>query len=119
MNISRLGARLACFIHVSDIAVCSSHDRHVKHFTLLSQVQQDHVLVIYDDLDLPTAKTRLRAKGGHGGHNGMRSIVAMLGDSQDFARIRVGAACCGWSSGQGIQQPGHEWRAAPLIPGHM
>jgi peptidyl-tRNA hydrolase len=56
------------------------------------QVQQDHVLVIYDDLDLPTAKTRLRAKGGHGGHNGMRSIVAMLGNSQDFARIRVGAA---------------------------
>lgn len=48
--------------------------------------------MIYDDLDLPTAKTRLRAKGGHGGHNGMRSIVAMLGDSQDFARIRVGAA---------------------------
>lgn len=61
--------------------------------------------MIYDDLDLPTAKTRLRAKGGHGGHNGMRSIVAMLGDSQDFARIRVGAARFGPNSGDPHSAP--------------
>jgi Peptidyl-tRNA hydrolase len=98
MRIVSLGAGgQACLLHVFEIAACSMprlRDQHVKRPTLLSQVQQDHVLVIYDDLDLPTAKTRLRAKGGHGGHNGMRSIVAMLGDSQDFARIRVGTACC-------------------------
>ena len=49
------------------------------------------MLVIYDDLDTETGKTRLRHKGGHGGHNGMRSIVSLLGNSQDFARLRVGA----------------------------
>jgi PTH1 family peptidyl-tRNA hydrolase len=47
------------------------------------------LLVVYDELDLPVAQIRIRAFGGHGGNNGMRSIVAALG-SQDFARIRVG-----------------------------
>jgi PTH1 family peptidyl-tRNA hydrolase len=47
------------------------------------------LLVVYDELDLPVAQIRIRAFGGHGGNNGMRSIIAALG-SQDFARIRVG-----------------------------
>lgn len=46
-------------------------------------------MVIYDDLDTPTASVRLRAKGGHGGHNGMRSIIQHL-SSNEFPRIKVG-----------------------------
>jgi len=53
-------------------------------------VPVSRLLVVYDDLDLPTAKVRLRAKGGHGGHNGMRSIVSQLGGNKDFPRIRIG-----------------------------
>ncbi|KAE8698199.1 Peptidyl-tRNA hydrolase [Hibiscus syriacus] len=48
------------------------------------------VLVIYDDLDLPFAKLRLLPKGGHGGHNGMRSIVDRLKGSRDFPHLRIG-----------------------------
>lgn len=47
------------------------------------------VLVIYDDMDLPIGKIRLREKGSAGGQNGMKSIIAHLG-TQEFARIRVG-----------------------------
>ena len=47
------------------------------------------VLVIYDDLDLPVGKIRLREKGSAGGHNGLKSIIAHLG-TQNFSRIRVG-----------------------------
>ncbi len=47
------------------------------------------LLVVYDELDLPVAQIRIRAFGGHGGNNGMRSVITALG-SQDFARIRVG-----------------------------
>jgi PTH1 family peptidyl-tRNA hydrolase len=47
------------------------------------------LLVVYDELDLPVAQIRIRAFGGHGGNNGMRSIIGALG-SQDFARIRIG-----------------------------
>jgi PTH1 family peptidyl-tRNA hydrolase len=47
------------------------------------------LIVIHDDLDLPTGKIRLRLGGGSGGHKGIDSIVARLG-SRDFYRVRVG-----------------------------
>lgn len=49
----------------------------------------DQLLVVYDDLDLPFGTLRLRQKGGPGTHNGMRSIVSLLGN-QTFPRLRVG-----------------------------
>ncbi|EEF50632.1 peptidyl-tRNA hydrolase, mitochondrial [Ricinus communis] len=48
------------------------------------------VLLIYDDLDLPFAKLRLLPKGGHGGHNGMRSVIDHFKGSRDFPRLRIG-----------------------------
>ena len=51
--------------------------------------EMEHVMVVYDDIDLPLGKLRLRASGSAGTHNGMRSIVAALG-RQDFPRLRVG-----------------------------
>ncbi|KAL7139424.1 hypothetical protein ABFS83_09G049700 [Erythranthe nasuta] len=48
------------------------------------------VLVMFDDMDLPFAKLRLLPKGGHGGHNGMRSIISHFKGSQDFPRLRIG-----------------------------
>jgi peptidyl-tRNA hydrolase, PTH1 family len=49
----------------------------------------ESVLVVYDDLDLPLGKIRLRLSGSAGGHNGMKSIISHLG-TQDFPRIRIG-----------------------------
>jgi peptidyl-tRNA hydrolase, PTH1 family len=46
------------------------------------------VLVVSDDMDLPFGKVRMRPFGGHGGHNGLRSIIATIGEG--FPRIRVG-----------------------------
>lgn len=47
------------------------------------------VMVVYDDMDLPVGKLRLRLAGSAGGHNGMKSIIAHLG-TQDFPRLRLG-----------------------------
>jgi PTH1 family peptidyl-tRNA hydrolase len=47
------------------------------------------ILVVFDDLDLPLGKLRLRPFGGAGGHNGMRSLIQRLGSDQ-FPRLRVG-----------------------------
>ena len=47
------------------------------------------LVVIYDDMDLPTGKLRIRPKGGAGGHNGIRSIIGNI-NSADFVRIRLG-----------------------------
>ncbi|HQY34791.1 aminoacyl-tRNA hydrolase [Actinotalea sp.] len=52
-------------------------------------VPVDHVLVVHDELDLPFATVRLKAGGGEGGHNGLRSISSALG-SRDYLRVRVG-----------------------------
>lgn len=47
------------------------------------------VFVIYDEMDLPVGKLRIRLSGSAGGHNGMKSIISHLG-SQDFPRLRIG-----------------------------
>lgn len=49
----------------------------------------ESVLVIYDDMDLPVGKTRLRLSGSAGGHNGMKSTISHL-SSQNFPRLRIG-----------------------------
>lgn len=49
----------------------------------------ESVLVVYDDMDLPLGRLRLRLTGSAGGHNGIKSIIAHLG-TQDFPRLRIG-----------------------------
>lgn len=49
----------------------------------------EDILVIYDDVDLPLSKTRLREIGGSGGHNGIKSIMSNI-QTKDFKRVRIG-----------------------------
>ena len=51
--------------------------------------EMDRLLLVYDDIDLPLGKLRMREKGSAGTHNGMRSVIGLLG-RQDFPRLRVG-----------------------------
>ncbi|MDR7538518.1 MAG: aminoacyl-tRNA hydrolase [Armatimonadota bacterium] len=74
-------ARPQTYVNVSGLAVADLRRRH--------RVPLPHLLVVYDDLDLPLGQIRLRAGGGHGGHNGMRSIIEALGE-QGFPRLRLG-----------------------------
>ena len=48
----------------------------------------DQVVVVHDDLDLPDGDIRAKRGGGHGGHNGLRSLHEAVGD--DYLRVRVG-----------------------------
>ncbi|CAM3449200.1 aminoacyl-tRNA hydrolase [Hydrogenibacillus schlegelii] len=52
-------------------------------------IAPEAIVVVYDDLDLPVGKIRLRLQGGHGGHNGMRSVLAALG-TEKVPRLRIG-----------------------------
>jgi PTH1 family peptidyl-tRNA hydrolase len=49
----------------------------------------ERLIVISDDIALPLGRLRLRPKGSHGGHNGLRSIIDLLG-TQEFIRLRIG-----------------------------
>jgi PTH1 family peptidyl-tRNA hydrolase len=53
-------------------------------------LRPQQLLVIYDDLDLPVGRLRLRARGGSGGNNALKSIISALGGSTEFPRLRIG-----------------------------
>ncbi len=63
--------------------------RSVQACAQFYKIPLHQIIVISDDLDLPIGKVRFRNQGGHGGHNGLRSIIECLG-SDCFNRIRVG-----------------------------
>lgn len=48
-----------------------------------------NLIVVYDEMALPSGKVRIRARGGDGGHNGMKSIIGAVG-TQEFVRVRIG-----------------------------
>ncbi len=69
------------FMNVSGRAVGAA-----AHFYKIEPAQ---ILVVHDELDLPPGNAKLKLGGGHGGHNGLKDIIAHLG-SKDFWRLRVG-----------------------------
>ncbi len=75
------------------------------------------LLVIHDELDLPFGKLQLKVGGGHGGHNGLRSLVAQLG-SPEFARLRIGIGRPGsdGSSVKGGDDAVANWVLSPFSP---
>jgi len=74
-------ARPLTFMNLSGQAV-----RPLLHWY---RIDLSDLLVIYDDLDLPLGRIRLRKKGGAGGHRGVRSVIETLG-TQAFPRLRIG-----------------------------
>lgn len=60
------------------------------------KIAPQEILVVHDELDLPCGTVRLKQGGGHGGHNGLQSIIQHIG-TQDFLRLRLG-----------IDHPGHK-----------
>lgn len=74
----------------------------VRAVTDWYKLKPQSVLVIYDDMDLPVGRLRIRFTGSAGGHNGMKSIISHLG-SKDFPRLRIGIG----KSGGGKETVGH------------
>ena len=74
-------AKPGTFVNLSGSSVACLVRKH--------DIPLSDLLVIYDDLDLPLGKIRLRQSGSSGGHKGMNSVISTLG-SEDFPRIRVG-----------------------------
>ncbi|KAG2485648.1 hypothetical protein HYH03_015620 [Edaphochlamys debaryana] len=75
---------------VKPVTFMNNSGESVAALAKFYRVPPSRVLVVSDDLDQPVAQVRLRQRGGHGGHNGLRSIIDRMGGSQDFPRIKVG-----------------------------
>ena len=69
------------FMNASGIAVEAA-----AHFY---KIPPERVLVLFDDISLPPGKIRVRRSGSAGGHNGIKSIIAML-HTEDFPRVKIG-----------------------------
>ena len=61
----------------------------IKYVLARYSISPQALLVIYDDMELPLGKIRLRSEGGAGGHNGIKSVIEAAG-TQDFPRLRIG-----------------------------
>lgn len=61
----------------------------VREVVNFYNIENDEILIIYDDISLDVGKLRIREKGSAGGHNGIKSIIAHLG-SEVFSRIKIG-----------------------------
>lgn len=72
-------------------------------------LEPDSFLVIYDDMDLPPGKIRIRPSGSSGGHKGMNSIISHL-HSQQFPRIRIGIGHEGEAIGHVLSRFGRKER---------
>jgi peptidyl-tRNA hydrolase, PTH1 family len=68
------------------------------------KLKPEEILVAHDELDMPPGVAKLKQGGGHGGHNGLRDIIAQLGNQNNFHRLRLG-----------IGHPGH----ASLVSGYV
>ena len=69
------------FMNLSGFAVQRTAQFHA--------IETPNILVVHDELDLELGIVRLKSGGGHGGHNGLRSIIEQLGEAS-FARVRMG-----------------------------
>ncbi|WGE72100.1 aminoacyl-tRNA hydrolase [Actinobacillus equuli subsp. haemolyticus] len=54
------------------------------------RIKPEEILVAHDELDLPPGVAKIKQGGGHGGHNGLKDIIASLGNSNNFYRVRIG-----------------------------
>ena len=63
--------------------------RAVVALALYYKILPNEILVVHDELDLPPGSAKLKLGGGHGGHNGLKDIIAHLG-TKDFWRLRIG-----------------------------
>jgi peptidyl-tRNA hydrolase, PTH1 family len=71
----------ACFMNVSGPTVA--------HLTRRLELDPSDLIIVFDDLDLPLGKVRVRMKGSAGGHKGVRSLIEALG-TDAFRRVKVG-----------------------------
>lgn len=70
------------------------------------RIKPEEILVAHDELDLPPGVAKIKQGGGHGGHNGLKDIIAALGNSNNFYRVRIG-----------IGHPGHKDLVAGYVLG--
>ena len=90
-------------IFLKPITFMNSSGRSVGSVMRFYKIRPEDVVVFHDDIDVPAGKVRARSGGGHGGHNGIRSIIGETGVSE-FHRIKLG-----------LGRPPEQWDTADWV----
>ncbi len=83
-----IGDQQPCWLLIPSTFMNES-GRAVQALANFYKILPEEILVTHDELDFPAGVVRLKAGGGHGGHNGLRDIIQRLG-SNEFLRLRIG-----------------------------
>ena len=70
------------------------------------KIKPEQILVAHDELDMPPGVAKIKKGGGHGGHNGLKDIIAKMANNKEFYRLRIG-----------IGHPGHKDRVTGWVLG--
>lgn len=95
---------LSCWLLIPSTFMNES-GRPVQALANFYKIAPEEIFVAHDELDFPAGVVRLKAGGGHGGHNGLRDIIQCLG-ANNFYRLRIG-----------IGHPGHRDQVTPYVLG--
>jgi PTH1 family peptidyl-tRNA hydrolase len=80
--------------------------KSIQSMASFYKIVPEEILVAHDELDIDVGNIKLKKDGGHGGHNGLRSIIQCLGNRKDFYRLRIG-----------IGHPGNKDLVTPYVLG--
>ena len=81
----------------------------IRYWMQQEKIPQERVLIIADEISLPFGKIRLRSKGSDGGHNGLKNVQDILGNS-NYARVRFGIAA-EYAKGKQVDYVLGEWNS--------
>jgi PTH1 family peptidyl-tRNA hydrolase len=111
--ISEMRYKNASVILLKPSTLMNRSGNAVRYWMQKENIQPGNLLVIADDIAIPTGSMRLRAKGGDGGHNGLASISEIIG-TNEYARLRMGIGSNFGRGGQ-IDYVLGQWTAEELL----
>jgi PTH1 family peptidyl-tRNA hydrolase len=88
-DIARIRMKNKSLVLIRPTTYMNLSGKAVRYWLETEKIPPENLLVVVDDIALPTGQLRLRLKGGPGGHNGLSSIIETM-ETEEFARLRIG-----------------------------
>jgi peptidyl-tRNA hydrolase, PTH1 family len=88
-DVARLKIKNKTLVLIRPSTYMNLSGKAVRYWLEAEKIPIENLLVVVDDIALPPGQLRMRMKGGDGGHNGLSSIIEILG-TEEFARLRFG-----------------------------
>jgi len=88
-DVAKMKFKARTFVIIKPSTFMNLSGKAIKYWLTIEKIPIENLLIVTDDIALPTGTLRLRPKGGDGGHNGLMSIIENLG-TEIFPRLRVG-----------------------------